>query len=151
MGRSVHKGKRLAWFMASAILALGVMAGGSGTSTAGADTVRPYLYWSQDGGSCYGTWSKYIGTRTYDPKTHSVTRLKRTETTSSSMTKIYNQNGVRKARVYESCKYGSLGRSFNPSVYGHRTIKVHYVCYAGRCRVTSTNYGGWLSGVGKPM
>lgn len=145
------KRKLLTRFTASAILALGILAGSSGMSPASADIVRPYLGWSESGGYCYGTWSKYVGTRTYDPKTHSVTRLKSTETTSSSMTKIYNQNGVSQARVYESCQHGGLTRNFNPSVYKHRTIKVHYVCYSGRCRITSSIYGSWLSGTGTPM
>ncbi|SFB33597.1 hypothetical protein SAMN05216266_108233 [Amycolatopsis marina] len=148
---SLHsKGKRLASFMASAILALGIVVGSGGMSTAGADTIRPYLGWSESGGYCYGTWSKYVGTRTYNPKTHSVTRLKRTETTSSSMTKIYNQNGVRKARVYEACRNGGLTRSFSPSVYKHRSIKVSYVCWSGRCSITSRIYGSWLNGTGTP-
>jgi hypothetical protein len=151
MGRFMRKGQRLAWFMASAILALGIVVGGSGMSTASADEIRPYLYWSQTMGECGGSWRTYLGTRTYDPNTHSVKRLKRTETTSSSMTRIYNQNGVRTAKVYDVCSYGRVIRKFNPTVYRHRTIKVSYVCYAGRCRVTSTLYGSWLSGTGTPM
>jgi hypothetical protein len=151
MGRFMRKGQRLAWFMASAILASGIAVGGSGMSTASADTVRPYLYWSQNGGQCGGGWTNYLGTRTYDPNTHSVKRLKKTETTSSSMTKIYNQNGVRQAKVYDVCTNGYVVRKFNPTVYRHRSIKVGYVCYAGRCRVTSTLYGSWLSGTGTPL
>ncbi|MGN9846210.1 hypothetical protein ACTMTI_49665 [Nonomuraea sp. H19] len=120
-------------------------------STASADEIRPYLYWSETRSECGGSWRTYLGTRSYDPNTHSVKRLKKTETTSSSMTKIYNQNGVRTAKVYDVCSYGRVIRKFNPTVYRHRTIKVSYVCYAGRCRVTSTLYGSWLSGTGTPM
>ncbi|MGP4104496.1 hypothetical protein [Nonomuraea sp. KM90] len=147
----MRKGQRLAWFMAPAILASGIVVGGSGMSTAGADTVRPYLYWSQTRGKCGGVWTNYLGTRTYNPNAHSVKRLKKTETTSSSMTKIYNQNGVRKAKVYDVCTHGRIVRKFNPTVYRHRSIKVSYVCFAGRCRVTSTLYGSWLSGTGTPL
>jgi len=150
---SLHfKGKRIVGFMASAMLALGLVIGSGGMSPASADTARPYLGWSESGGSCYGTWTaKYVGERTYNPKTHSVTKLKRTETASSAMTKIFNQNGVRKARVYESCSGGALTRRFSPSVTQHRSIKQSYVCNAGRCSLTSTLYGSWLNGVGKPM
>ncbi|MFB4270891.1 hypothetical protein [Nonomuraea sp. GTA35] len=151
MGRFMRKGQRLGWLMASAILASGMVVGGGGMSTAGADTVKPYLYWSEDRGQCGGVWTNYLGTRTYNPNTHSVKRLKRTESNSSSMTKIYNQNGVSKAKVYDVCTHGRIVRKFNPSVYKHRSIKVSYVCYAGRCRVTSTLYGSWLSGTGRPM
>ncbi|MGW3352967.1 hypothetical protein ACWDA3_57585 [Nonomuraea rubra] len=147
----MRRRQRLAWFMASAMLASGIVAGGGGMPTASADTIRPYLYWSQTRGQCGGVWTNYLGTRTFDPNTHSVKRLKRTETTSSSMTKIYNQNGVRQAKVYDVCTNGYIVRKFNPSVYKHRSIKVSYVCYSGRCRITSTLYGSWLSGTGDPM
>ncbi|MFI7639095.1 hypothetical protein [Nonomuraea sp. NPDC049400] len=146
----MRKGQRLAWFMASAMLALGIVVGGSGMSTASADVIRPYLYWSEDRGHCGGEWTNYLGTRTYDPNTHSVRRLKRTESGSTGRTQIYNQNGVRQAKVYDKCISGRIVRQFIPTVYRHRSIKVSYVCYAGRCRITSTLYGSWLSGTADP-
>ncbi|MEV4085698.1 hypothetical protein ACIBI7_10685 [Nonomuraea fuscirosea] len=143
--------KWLTRFMAAAMLASGMAAGAGGMPAAAADTVKPYLYWSEDRGHCGGEWRTYIGTRTYDPATHSVKRHKRTETSSTSKTEIYNQNGVRTAKVYDECINGRIVRKYNPTVYRHRSIKVSFVCFAGRCTRTSTLYGSWLNGTGKPL
>jgi hypothetical protein len=147
----MRKGKRLAWLLASIMLAWGAVAVGNGTqSAANADVIRPYLYWSRVVGECGGNWRNFVGTRWYNPSYRSVTKLRRTETTSTTMTRIWNQNGVRQAKVYDACRLNKIVRSYNPSIYKHRIIRQHFVCYAGRCRLTSTNYSRWFRGVGYP-
>ena len=139
-------------FMATAMLASGMAAGAGGMPAAAADTAKPYLGWQDALGQCGGVWRRYVGTRSYQkPEKHSVKRHTKTETSSTSRTVIYNQNGVRSVKMYDACRSGRVIRSFNPTRYAHRSIKVSAVCFAGRCTTTSVLYGRWLNGTGKPM